>query len=228
MTNADNNKNKEYSREQLAIVANNHFKNKRSILMCDFLGTGIGAEYYLKNINNLNTIHLIENNKAKIKYLLNKPNVIKAVGYSILSKKHLDYFCFTGNIYKTGIIHDCDMYDFLNNKNYRFDILNLDFCAPYYYRENKTIVKSTVEILIQSFLNKSIKNGGLLFATFQTSGRCANIIKESIRNKQDISNNIAEIAKIFNYNIEEIYAYSYKSSRATRMLQLGYKVTSYE
>lgn len=213
MTNADNNINKEHSREQLAIIANSYLNDLKSISMCDFLGIGIGAEYYSKNIKNLNNMCLVENKIHKINLFRDKHK-----DNLVCSSNKTDMFRYN-NISINVFNHD--MSDIL--KYFKFDILNLDFCAPYYYRENKTNIKSTVDILIQAFLNNSIRNGGLLFTTFQITGRAVNIIKESYKDKSEISQEIIKIADIFGYKLEEIYGYQYKSGRPTTMLQLGYQ-----
>lgn len=220
MNTEDNNLLKERSREQIAIIANDYFKDQKQVNMLDFLGSGVGADYYYNNIKNLYELDLIEKNKSKvIKYI----NEHKAECFCVLNDMSL-FVDNKNNVQKISrALFHRDIYDHLGKKKYQYDILNLDFCAPYYYRENKTKIKSTVEIFIQAFLNKSIKDNGLLFTTLQIRGRAANIIKETIREKEDISANIISIAEILGYKLEEVFAYAYKSSKATKMLTLGYR-----
>lgn len=217
MKTEDNNLLKEKSREQIVVIANDYFKDQKQVNMLDLLGSGVGANYYCKNIKNLYELDLIENNKTKVKSFLK--NTEKNF---LLSVNDVTFLCGLNSLITVGIFNR-DLYDHLGKGKHQYDILNLDFCAPYYYRENKTKIKSTVEIFIQAFLNKSIKDNGLLFTTLQIRGRAANIIKETIREKEDISANIISIAEILGYKLEEVFAYAYKSSKATKMLTLGYR-----
>jgi hypothetical protein len=197
----DNNPGKEFSRPQLVAIINHYLKNENKI-MFEFLGGGVGAEYYAKHIEDLKVMVLCERDKNKITEWNNSgrhnklPVDIKIMSTDALSV--LDNKC-------------TDLYN----------VLNLDFCT--FYFDNGTD-NCTSGIIKKALKNKVVSNGGLLLTTFMITGIGVNMHKTALKNKEDISKDIAKIAQECGYVIEEVHAYAYKSNKPTTMLNLVFKL----
>lgn len=202
----DDNFGKVGSRETITSVINDHFKNTENLAMLELLGAGVGAEFYSKNINNLSYMFLLESDKSKyLDFIKTKYNNLKKennILYTLLNKDLADFLHFN------------------EDSEPLFEIINLDFCAPFYQRENITSRLSTVDLIKNTFRSNLLKDNGLFLTTFQITGRACNIIKETIRDKNAISESIINIAKENGYIIEEELSYVYKSSKPTTMLNL--------
>lgn len=206
----DDNLGKKGSREYIASIINYYFKKENNIFMFDFLGGGVGAEFYLKKCKSIKHITLLDYKKCKYKsFLLN-------------SFRKLQWF----NLEKDIQVFNLDINDFLNDTCcYSYNIFNLDFCT-YFYDNGKENCSSS--IIKKVFKTGAIADDGLLLCTFQVKGMGVNFGKskhEIIVDENLIKRKIIEIGKKEGYivNIDDL-SYRYKSSRSSEMINLCFKV----
>jgi len=203
----DNNKGKEYSRQQIAVVINAVIKD-RPINMLELLGAGIGAEYYCNNLVNLNKMHLVEYSKIK---------------YEKWIDKDLESFCerISDNILLSS--ECCDVASVFEKETTEpFNVVNLDFCTHFYVSDKPNCTAYPIDSLLR---NKKLEDNGLLLLTFMITGAGANFDKRAIKDKDSIIYCISQIAEFANWSIDEVvFSYTYKSSKPTTMLNLGLRM----
>ena len=201
---ADNLKKRE-ARNWLVAMSNYYLKNREALSMLELLGSGIGAEFYDKNISNIKSIIALEKDKK----LFNAYNVPEESNISV---------------YNYGIT------EFLSaNLNRKFDILNLDFCSFFCDVKMKTR-ESTGETLRNVFDMKNFKKDSLIFTTFLLNG-----VHIKLNNYRDViltdpDNIVAEIVKIASeYDVElkpldETFIYKPGTRGWNTMLHTGFIV----
>lgn len=168
----DNTK-KKLAREFLVNVCNYHFKKHKNLNMLEFLGSGVGAEYYSKNLKNLKNIFCVESN-YKLFNEYTPPNpIIKP--------------------------YNRDAYDFLKECRIKesFDIINLDFCTFFCDEVMKTTTSSgqTVRNVLST---RRFDVGSIIFTTFLLNGFQVSLskYKDSIlTSPEDIIKTIVDIGK---------------------------------
>ena len=206
----DNNDGKVGSREYIASVINYYFKDKKELWMFDFLGAGIGAEYYLKKCNCIKYITLLDYKSCKYKKFLLES--YRDLQWNNLDKL-IEVFNLDINEYLDDVCPTC------------YDIFNLDFCT-YFYDNGKD--NCSASIINKSFETNVIANNGLLFCTFQTKGLGVNFGKskhEVITDKDIIIKKIIAIGKQNNYDVKyNDISYTYKSSKSSEMINICFEV----
>lgn len=197
----DNNSLKEqYSRPQIAATINSYVRGKKR--MFEFLGSGIGAEFYAKELNNISLMVLCERDKSKFEKWNSSG---KARSFPFLVG-------FSDDAYK----HFSDL-----KINGFYNVINLDFCT-FFYDNGKE--NCTVAIIKKVFENKVIEKNGVICFTFQITGIGVNMYKDALRDKNEILNGVQLLANKYGYGVEEVFSYVYKASKPTRMLNLIVKV----
>lgn len=200
---ADNLKKRE-ARNWLVAMANYYLKDKEALSMLELLGSGVGAEYYSQNINNLDRIIALERNKKLFNEYTPPNNKIVTI--------------------------NSDISKFLSiAPDYKFDILNLDFCSFFCDIEMKT-KESTGETLRKVFELKNFKKDSLIFTTFLLNG--IYIKMNSYRDVilTDPENIVAAIVNIASeYNIklkplDEIFIYKPNPKLWNTMLHTGFVI----
>ena len=139
--NFSDNPSKRGARTSLVGIVDKHFKPvSDKLTMLELLGTGVGTNFYLDNINNLQQIDCVE---------LEKEN--------FLSYKKTDN--------RVSLYHD-DICNFIKSKNAKtYDIINLDLCA--FYCEEKMITRfSSGDIIKKVLASRKFKVNSLIFVTF--------------------------------------------------------------
>jgi len=200
----DNNDNKEkYSRPQNVAVIKSYIDNK-DLRFFEFLGGGIGANYYADNLD-VKFMTICENNLPKLKSWNESGEYEKLK----VQFKHLVPI----DAYK----HFCEF----DHKRF-YDVVNLDFCT-FFYDNGKP--NCTASLIDKVFEKQHVANGGLVFFTFQITGIGVNMHRLAIKNQDDISHAISEIAESHNCKVEHVHTFTYKASRPTTMLNLAFKVT---
>jgi len=203
----DNNKEKKISRQHIAALINYHFKHMDNINMFDFLGAGIGAEYYVDNVKGLLSMTLLDSKKCKVKnFLLNK--------YRKLCDKNvlINVFNMDINPYLEKVC------------NSPFDVFCLDFCTYFYDNNKENCSKYIIENV---FKNKTIVKDGLLICTFQIAGYGINMRRTKdniITCKNTILEEIKNLAEEYGYCVDgDSYIHEYKSSKTSKMVNIALK-----
>ena len=199
----DNNLGKIESRKKITLFIKEHMKQK-DICMFDFLGAGVGADYYTDNIKTIKRLTLLDNNKMKYKkFLLDKYKSISQKGV-IVEPINLDIDDYFGNCVHTS-----------------YNVLNLDFCGFFY--------KGAVDIINKALANNIVSHDGILLCTFQIKGYGINMQKGKMDIETDPRNITMEMIKIIiknNYYIKDInscFCFTYKSSPQSTMFNIGFK-----
>jgi len=199
MGNENNNLLKEqFSRPQIAATINSYMRSPKR--MFEFLGSGIGAEYYAEKLEDLRSIVLCERDKEK------RDSWKKSGRHAKLPIK--DKCLFEDAI---------EVFELIEKSPIKFNVVNLDFCT-FFYDNGKE--NCTAAIIRKVFEKKAIEKEGLMCFTFQVTGLGVNMHKTALKTKEDILNEIQLLAKPYGYGVEEVYSYIYKASKPTRMLNL--------
>jgi hypothetical protein len=144
--NFSDNKQKKNARDFLVSIVNSHFKRSepKALTMLELLGTGVGTDHYVQNINNLGSIDAIE-----------------------IDRKQFEQYTKTDdriNVYNTNLEK------FVSSKHAQnYDILNLDFCS-FFCEETMVTRLSTGALLKKVLLSKKYNVGSLFFVTFLLEG----------------------------------------------------------
>lgn len=201
---ADNLKKRE-ARNWLVAMSNYYLKNKKALTMLELLGSGVGAEFYSKNINNLHYIVALEMNKRLFKE------------YAPPKDSNIVPFCYS-------------ITKFLANApDSKFDILNLDFCSFFCDIKMKT-KESTGETLRKTFELKNFKEGSLIFTTFLLNGVHVKLSDYKDEILTDPDNIVAAIVKMASeYNVklkplDENFIYKPGTRGWNTMLHTGFIV----
>lgn len=175
---ADNTQKRE-ARDMLCAKANYHFKHSTDLNMLELLGLGVGANYYLENINNIKNIDCIEENKELFYAYIPPSNKI--------------------------VKHKQDLYSYIHlcEDNVKYNIINLDFCS--FFCEDSMISKISTGHIIKKLFRKRIFNvGSLIFTTFCIQGRPINIWSNRYNvftDHKEICDRIVAIAAEYNIKI---------------------------
>lgn len=212
MSNAYDNPHKQCVRDKITKKINDHFCNK-DISMIELLGSGVGAEYYLKNINNLSEIVLLERDVASFCLFYSKLTEFR----NIFKDKKI---ALQNTNIKSYLLH-CQIF------NKYFDVINFDFCGLF---KPFTAVKTRNNVLpvIDAFERKIIEDNGLVFATYKIGGWYPGGWDDSIITNPDTISSILKASASKNYDLTEIHRYIYKSQEGKRgqasdMLSIGFK-----
>lgn len=214
MRTEDNNEPKEQARHDIALMINNHFKD-RAISMIELLGSGVGLEYYLLNCRGIKDIVAVELNKSKALHWEQS-----SWGLPALREK------IKGRDVKIELQRK-DLYKYFLETDKQWDVINLDFCG-WFYSYGK-VRNAPGEIIEKLFERRLLRRGGLMFVTFMIDGYSLDCMKgqqKIIQDTQEIKDEIVKIAERFGYGITPSHiAGVYKSSRRTTMMYTGFVVS---
>lgn len=216
MSNAYNNPKKITSRSLISDKINTLFKDRGSINFVELLGEGVGAHHYLKNIDNLSELFLVERLKKNFEYFLLEK-------YSRFQREFPDVKISPKRVGITKFIKTFP--------SYSFDVVNLDFCGLFKIDANEYV--NNVIPLVHLLSSRSLKDGGLFFVTYKIGGWLPSGWDDQylLNDSKAIAYYIIKLAEHLNCNVDLVHEYTYSSKdgqvfRGTGsvMLNLGFKL----
>jgi hypothetical protein len=211
-SNAYDNPKKRNVRDKISDVINMH--GNKEAKMIELLGEGVGLKHYLETINSLSWIIVVERSIENYRKFISSSSLVS------LRRKYGENKVFAARV---------NIDKLFRNKNYGFDIVNLDFCGIF----KKQVAHNTQSNVIPAetmFKMHRLVNNGLVFFTYKIGGWLPMGWghDDILTSPDDISNEIKSIASKYNYELAEVHREVYmsqegKRGEASKMLSLGFQ-----